>query len=180
MRQDFTWYGTYDVAVRKEGYETLKTESPVIAPWWQWVPFDFVADVLPFRLKDSHALSYKLKPTPETAVDPDRLVQRGQAMRDQLESGEKPAENSPRPAPPPPPAPRNRRGRRPPQTRCRRPFPELGRTRALLNGSVLSSDSAWNQAAIVARDWPKSPAAEIADLLLVMTTVSHRSMLSSL
>ena len=90
LRQDFTWYGTYDVAVRKEGYQTLKTESPVIAPWWQWIPFDFVADILPFRLKDSHALHYTLKPTTETAVDPDRLVQRGQAMRDQLESGEKP------------------------------------------------------------------------------------------
>ena len=90
LRQDFTWYGTYDVAVRKEGYETLKTTSPVIAPWWQWIPFDFVADVLPFRLKDSHALRYTLKPTTQTAVDPDRLVQRGQSMRDQLESGEKP------------------------------------------------------------------------------------------
>jgi hypothetical protein len=90
LRQDFTWYGTYDVAVRKEGYQTLKTASPVIAPWWQWVPFDFVADILPFRLKDSHALHYTLKPTPEAAVDPDRLVERGQAMRDRLESGEKP------------------------------------------------------------------------------------------
>ena len=58
--------------------------------WWQWVPFDFVADVLPFRLKDTHALRYTLKPTPEAAEDPDRLVQRGQSMRDQLESGEKP------------------------------------------------------------------------------------------
>jgi hypothetical protein len=90
LRQDFTWYGTYDVSVRKEGYQTLKTTAPVIAPWWQWVPFDFVADVLPFRLKDTHALSYTLKPIPETAEDPDRLVQRGEAMRDRLESGEKP------------------------------------------------------------------------------------------
>jgi hypothetical protein len=90
LRQDFTWYGTYDVAVRKEGYQTLKTASPVIAPWWQWVPFDFVAEVLPFRFKDTHALQYTLKPTPETTVDPDRLVQRGEEMRDRLESGEKP------------------------------------------------------------------------------------------
>src|SRR4051812_21540277 len=104
LRQDFTWYGTYDVAVRKEGYQTLKTESPVIAPWWQWIPFDFVADILPFRLKDSHALHYTLKPTTETAVDPDRLVQRGQAMRDQLESGEKPLKTPKTPPPPTTPA----------------------------------------------------------------------------
>lgn len=94
LRQDFTWYGTYDVSVRKEGYQTLKTTSPVIAPWWQWVPFDFIAEVLPFRLKDTHALGYTLKPTPETAVDPERLVQRGEEMRDRLESGEKPVKTA--------------------------------------------------------------------------------------
>ena len=41
LERDFVYYGTYDVAVRKEGYETLKTQGKVIAPWWQWVPFDF-------------------------------------------------------------------------------------------------------------------------------------------
>ena len=25
MRRDFTWYGNYDVVLRKDGYETLKT-----------------------------------------------------------------------------------------------------------------------------------------------------------
>ncbi len=43
---DFVWYGTYDVELRKEGYETLKARGPVIAPWWQWVPFDLLAEIV--------------------------------------------------------------------------------------------------------------------------------------
>ncbi len=32
VTRTFKWYGTYDVEVRKDGYETLKTSAPVIAP----------------------------------------------------------------------------------------------------------------------------------------------------
>ena len=49
MTRDFTWYGTYDVELRKEGYETLKTSGKVIAPWWQWVPIDLFAELLPLH-----------------------------------------------------------------------------------------------------------------------------------
>ena len=72
----FIWYGTYDVQVRKEGYQTLKTQTPVIAPWWQWLPFDFVAEVVPASFKDPHAVSYTLKPQSQEQVNPDAIVQR--------------------------------------------------------------------------------------------------------
>ena len=90
LRQEFTWYGTYDVVVRKEGFETLKTKTPVNAPPWQWVPLDFVPEVLPVNFKDTHKLNYALKPVSEATVDPDRIVRRGERLRDKLESGEKP------------------------------------------------------------------------------------------
>src|SRR4051812_11540396 len=38
IERDFTWYGVYDVELRKDGYEPLKKRGDVIAPWWQWVP----------------------------------------------------------------------------------------------------------------------------------------------
>ena len=47
MTHGFIWYGTYDVRLRQAGYETLKTQQSIVAPWWQWVPFDFFADILP-------------------------------------------------------------------------------------------------------------------------------------
>jgi hypothetical protein len=91
FKKEFLWYGTYDVTVRKEGYEPLRTTAPVIAPWWQFFPIDLVPEVLPFRLNDTHHLSFTLKPTSETKVDPDRLVQRAEVYKESLESGEKPA-----------------------------------------------------------------------------------------
>lgn len=98
VTRDFTWYGTYDVQLRAEGHETLKTKGKVIAPWWQWVPFDLVAEVLPLRLRDEQHLRYTLRPTAETAADPGVMLERARDLRGQLES-------SPRtPAVPPLPA----------------------------------------------------------------------------
>ena len=85
---DFTWYGVYDVELRKDGYETLTTKGDVIAPWWQWVPFDFVAELSPIPLRDRQSLSYSLRPTSEKQVDPESLRDRGEAMRQSLESSQ--------------------------------------------------------------------------------------------
>ena len=84
VTRDFTWYGNYDVALRKDGYETLKTNGKVIAPWWQWVPIDLFAEMLPLR--DRQALSYRLLPVSQAAVDPALMIKRGEAMRPKLQS----------------------------------------------------------------------------------------------
>jgi hypothetical protein len=87
----FIWYGTYDVQIRKDGYQTLKTKSPVIAPWWQWVPFDLVAELIPAKLEDPHTVSFTLKPRSQEQVDPAAIVERGEDLADQLESSRLPA-----------------------------------------------------------------------------------------
>jgi hypothetical protein len=84
VTRDFTWYGTYDVQLRKEGYQTRKTTGKVIAPWWQWVPFDLFAELLP--LTDRRQLHYTLKPTTQEAADPQRMIERAEALRKQLQS----------------------------------------------------------------------------------------------
>jgi hypothetical protein len=85
---DFIWYGTYDVELRKPGYETLKTRGRVIAPWWQWVPFDLLADLVPLPLKDHHLLSYTLRPLKATQVNPHELLERAESMAPNLRSSE--------------------------------------------------------------------------------------------
>ncbi len=72
------WYGKYDVAVRKEGYETLKTERWVVAPWWQWPPIDLVAELLPLPLRDRRRLSFELEPAGEAD---EGVLDRAAAMR---------------------------------------------------------------------------------------------------
>ena len=70
VTRDFIWYGWYDLVIRKEGYQTLKTRARIIAPAWQWPPFDLIADFSPARLKDKHDLFYKLEPAgPPPSID---------------------------------------------------------------------------------------------------------------
>ena len=84
--------------MRKDGYETLKTTSPVIAPWWNWVPFDFFAELLPIRVKDEQHLHYTLRALTGRAIDPHQLVRQGENMRTELETGVNPSRAS-RPKP---------------------------------------------------------------------------------
>ena len=87
LQKDFTWYGTYDVAVRKDGYDTLKTKSKVIAPIWQWPPFDLIAELLPLRLTDNHNLHYTLNAS-GPAPSQDEMLGRAEELRLQLESSD--------------------------------------------------------------------------------------------
>jgi hypothetical protein len=80
----FTWYGNYDVMLRKDGYETLKTNGQVHPPAWQWPVIDLLFDVIPARFEDRHTLNYTLKPTPDTTGTD--LIARGERMREQLEA----------------------------------------------------------------------------------------------
>jgi hypothetical protein len=84
--RDFKWYGDYDIQIRQEGYQTLQTHQMLAAPVWNWVPFDLVASLLPFNLKDHKTLSYTLKPVDPSKDQPGPLVDRAESMRGQLES----------------------------------------------------------------------------------------------
>jgi hypothetical protein len=86
VTRDFTWYGTYDVQLRMEGYETLDARTPVIAPIWQWPPFDFFAEFWPGRLKDERHINYSLKPASTQPVDPEQMIVRAAEMQGQLQS----------------------------------------------------------------------------------------------
>jgi hypothetical protein len=82
--KEFLWYGNYDVVVRKEGYATLKTQTPVMPPLWQIIPIDLVTDLMP--LTDEHKLVYHLQPAPPS--DPAALMAHAEDMREMLESSE--------------------------------------------------------------------------------------------
>lgn len=84
LTRDFLWYGDYDVQVRHEGHETLDTHEWVVAPWWQWPPFDLVAEIMPIRLTDHRQLHYQLVETSPGDVNPDQMLDRAAAMRSQL------------------------------------------------------------------------------------------------
>lgn len=86
VTRDFTWYGNYDVRLRREGYETLRTTEFVVAPWWQWVPFDLLAEVSPFRWQDHERMSFTMRPASEQPISADVMLDRAGEMRAQLQS----------------------------------------------------------------------------------------------
>ncbi|MFQ5806800.1 MAG: PEGA domain-containing protein [Phycisphaerae bacterium] len=61
-RFSFLWYGDYDILLRKDGFETLKTHYRVDPPWYQYPPIDLIAECLiPSTIKDEHVLpTYRL------------------------------------------------------------------------------------------------------------------------
>ena len=88
MEKEFLWYGTYDLQLRKEGYQTLTARPRVWAPWWQVVPLDLLAELIPLPLVDRPVLSYQMKPTPQEPQDPAALIERAVELRGKLESSE--------------------------------------------------------------------------------------------
>ncbi len=58
----FTWYGDYDIIVRKTDYQALRTHARLHPPWYQVPPLDLVSEALiPVTLRDKHELSFTLQ-----------------------------------------------------------------------------------------------------------------------
>src|SRR5688572_14187435 len=86
MTREFTYYGTVDLQLRKDGYQTLSARPRVWAPLWQIPPIDLLAEAFP--LTDRHKLSYTLKPEAEGDLDKPALIDRAARLASQLRSSE--------------------------------------------------------------------------------------------
>jgi len=79
----FEWYGDYNVAIRKEGYETLKTHRKLKAPWYDGFPFDFFASTLnPDRIVDEYEWTFELEPKKE--ISRKELIHQAEELKKQL------------------------------------------------------------------------------------------------
>ncbi len=82
LSRDFTHYGTYEVSLVKDGFETESLYWDVNAPWYQVPPLDFVSDnLLPFRLTNRHELVRNL--TVKQIVPEGELSSRAKGLRSQ-------------------------------------------------------------------------------------------------
>lgn len=84
IERDFLWYGKYDVAVRAEGQPTLKTTARVRAPWWQWPPFDLVAELMPWHPVDRQKLHFVLPQGEPSDTPAETLVSRALELKADL------------------------------------------------------------------------------------------------
>jgi len=82
--KDFIWYGRYEVAIRENGYEPLKTTTRIFPPIYQWIPFDLASDTLP--ITDRHEISYTLRPASTQPAEKEAVLARARELQGRLES----------------------------------------------------------------------------------------------
>ncbi|HEX2973340.1 MAG TPA: PEGA domain-containing protein [Tepidisphaeraceae bacterium] len=84
LKYDFLWYADYDVTLRKEGYETLKTNRKLKAPIYMWVPFDLFSEML--GVKDTREWTFTMAPANPQAANPQELFGRAEQLKGELRS----------------------------------------------------------------------------------------------
>jgi PEGA domain len=77
---DFTWYGTREVQLLKDGYETQTQMVDINPPWYQRFPLDFFSDnFLGKHITDRRQVSFQMQPR-RMDVSSD-VVDRGRSLR---------------------------------------------------------------------------------------------------
>ncbi len=83
---DFTYYGTREITLIKDGYETLTVLQKVQTPWYQYPGIDFFADNLwPHKVTNRHEFSYRLQP--QAIVPTQELLDRANSLRGDVQVG---------------------------------------------------------------------------------------------
>ncbi len=77
---DFTYYGTREITLVKDGYETLTTLQTIKKPFYQYPGVEFVSDnFLPVTVTNRHDVTYNLRPAvPAPTGD---LIDRADGLR---------------------------------------------------------------------------------------------------
>ncbi len=90
IRVPFTWYGDYDIIIRKQGFKTVQTNHRIHTPWYQYPFIDIVSECfVPFTIHDDHVIdTFALQEY--QAPDKEELLYRSGEMRARalLESGD--------------------------------------------------------------------------------------------
>jgi hypothetical protein len=80
----FTFYGKYELRIRKEGYEPLITSRNAVAPWYEYPGIDLVTEAVPARITKKIVWDFALTPSPAPGEQAEaELVERAHSFRDQ-------------------------------------------------------------------------------------------------
>jgi hypothetical protein len=76
----FEFYGIHRFTIVKDGYQTLQVDQPIPRPWYQYFPFDFVAEnLVPYTIRDVRVFEYAL--VPEMIIPPERILEQATPVR---------------------------------------------------------------------------------------------------
>ncbi len=81
-----TYYGTRDIRVEKDGFETVKTRHTFNPPWYQVPPLDFISENLwPYEIRDEREINVQL--VPQRIVPTGELLERAETLRGGAQQG---------------------------------------------------------------------------------------------
>lgn len=76
----FIYYGTREIRLVRDGYETLSVAKTFYPPWYEYPGIDFVSENLwPQEIHDERMVSFDL--LPKQVIGADDLVRRGELLR---------------------------------------------------------------------------------------------------
>lgn len=78
----FTYYGTRQIILKKDGYQTYTVLAPIKPPLIHIFPFDILILFIPYPMKDYRILSYKLLPYQKTDVK--EILKKGNELKEHL------------------------------------------------------------------------------------------------
>ena len=82
----FIYYGTREIRLVRDGYETLTVRQRFDPPWYQYTPVDFFAEnVVPWEIRDERELTFEL--IPQKVYPARETLARGQQLRDDARRG---------------------------------------------------------------------------------------------
>lgn len=83
---NFTYYGQRKIRLVKDGYETLTVIQPVVPPWYEIPPIDFISEnFTPGQIRDQHVFDYQLRP--QAVVPTEQLLGRAEQLRRGVQTG---------------------------------------------------------------------------------------------
>ena len=105
MSVPFTYYGTREIRLEKDGFETLTVSENIKAPWYEKPGAEFISENLwPAEIKDEREFAFQLQP--QQIVPTHELVSRAEQVRLERLRGNIPAnifrQTPPGQLPPPP------------------------------------------------------------------------------
>ncbi len=79
----FTYYGTREIRIVKDGFETLVVRQPFPTPWYEYMPLDFVAENFWSKIRDERVVEYNL--VPQQMAPASLLLGRAEQLRRQTQ-----------------------------------------------------------------------------------------------
>ena len=82
----FTYYGTREFRIEKDGYRTETIKRRINPPWYQAPVLDFITETLwPFEIRDERIIDVQL--VPQTFEPTPEVLQRADQLRAQSRAG---------------------------------------------------------------------------------------------